>query len=83
MDGALAEPTSERILKGLDCQTALRGSFGPQRISGAVSNQLAGGASTVQTLRPFNDRSTHGFHRAGSCHPRSLGRASSYAIPLG
>ena len=26
------------ISKGLDCQTALRGSIGPQRISGAVSN---------------------------------------------
>src|SRR5262249_47788461 len=36
--GAPGQLTSERILKGLDCQTALRGSFGPQRISGAVSN---------------------------------------------
>src|SRR5215470_15319868 len=30
--------TCASISKGLDCQTALRGSIGPQRISGAVSN---------------------------------------------
>jgi hypothetical protein len=30
--------TCASITKGLDCQTALRGSIGPQRISGAVSN---------------------------------------------
>src|SRR5262249_45939474 len=30
--------TCASITKGLDCQTALRGSIGPQRISGTVSN---------------------------------------------
>jgi hypothetical protein len=35
---AAAGVASASILNGLDCQTALRGSFGPQRLFGEVSN---------------------------------------------
>jgi hypothetical protein len=35
---AAAELTRTSIFNGLDCQTAFRDCFGPQRLSGAVSN---------------------------------------------
>jgi hypothetical protein len=35
---AAAELASASTLNGLDCQTALRGSFGPQRLFGELSN---------------------------------------------
>ena len=38
---AAAGVASASILNGLDCQTALRGSFGPQRLFGELSNRTA------------------------------------------
>jgi hypothetical protein len=38
---AAPELASASILSGLDCQTALRGSFGPQRLFGELSNHSA------------------------------------------
>ena len=37
--GAQGRLPSESISKGLDCQTALRGTFGEQRLSGALANR--------------------------------------------
>src|SRR5262249_30470670 len=56
----LAEPTSERILKGLDCQTAPRGSFGQQRISGAVSNRKSAATQQHSTRRRLSEGTQDG-----------------------